>query len=291
MTSDYEIVFEGMSVCQTYEVMIEFDGVTETPPLPKVVKAAIPYGSDIDLSESILGDVAFENRKFEISLICPEAEKHGEYKRKQTRLWSALDGRRGKFKLSWDPDYTYTGRISMTADEYLGNVAGRWTMEIDCDPWKVKEVQTYRLDAFGGREYWFESGRKPVHPIVECMQVTTFEYEGVQITVPIGTYRLNDVLFHLGMNKLYINSHRIIWAVWDDVGEDGEHEQTWDSAGLLRWDELAKLGYDGTAHSRTWDELRPYTWDEMADSKWRDFDARNEIQDSTVYLAYDWADL
>jgi hypothetical protein len=237
--------------------------------------------------------VVYEQREMKLVLAGTGVE---DVERLRTELYGFLHGRRLGFSLTSDPGYTYTGRFKVTSLEPSGYGAVTAKVTVTADPYKLKEHCAYRLNATGGRMYRFESGRRPVHPAIECESVCFVTWDGETITVPAGTYRLNDVVFREGWNDLYVNSGRIWAETWADVGKGGKDVMTWAQASAYNWDDVQRLGVgDSEGVPQAWADLGVATWADESAKTWADVDYRLTedylLGDSTVYLTYDWEDL
>ena len=228
MTPSFEVTWGETSLCETYGLFVEsFD---ETPPAPKTYVVDVPGGQDIDLTESITGHTAYSNRKLTVSLYYDGRSGDG-WASVANDLKALLHGRRSEFALSWDPGYTYTGRAAVTAIQYLPRRSCRVVVEIDAEPWKLREVHTTTVSAVGGVMVTCESGTRPVHPLITCSYPVTVDWEGTEFVVPAGdTYRMADVVFGPGENKVWLNVYHFRTATWADV-----EGQTWASVAGIPW--------------------------------------------------------
>lgn len=257
------LIVGGKDISIAYGLVM-IDGYTLEPPEPKFYNVEVP-GSDgfIDLTEALNGDVTYNNRKqqFTFYLIDPLNFEHTK-----TLISNYLHGRAFDYQISMDPEYTYHGRFSVKAytqpsgsDSYSGQVAAI-QIDIDAEPYKLKQHMTYRVNAVGGRMYTFYSGRKPVRPIIETRRPVRVEWGGQTIQLGIGTFRLNTVLFNEGANSLYLNSLELFTITWDWIQEE-EHKMTWNEAGAkYRWDEIQRLGVPeqgGEITAQSWDDFLP----------------------------------
>lgn len=109
-----------------------------TPP-PKVETIDIPGGDGVlDLTEAF-GDVKYQNRKlsFDFSTIAPKSQFMDVF----SRVQNLLHGRRMDIRLSDDPGWYYTGRVSV--NEWKADKAvGTFTVDCDCEPYKYKATET-----------------------------------------------------------------------------------------------------------------------------------------------------
>lgn len=263
---------------------------TLSPPEPKTYVVDIPGGNgSIDITEALMGDVAFSNRQQEFTFATLQPR---EFETLKTRVSNLLHGRRLGYRLSWDPGYSYEGRFSVSSYELAPGI-GRIVVKVDADPYKTKGLMTYRLNANGGRLYRFECGRKPVQPTIECSQPTKVFFDGKGVQLGIGTWRLNDIVFRQGWNELYINSLEMKTVTWDELKEGGAHAMTWAEAATRRWYDLDLLNVDGDSiKARAWDDLRNMRWSDLAETKWSQLKYQSATgADFTTYLSYEWSDL
>lgn len=287
------LIVDGVDLTIRFQMAL-LDGYTLSPPEPKTYTVDIPGGDGaIDLTQSLTGDVAYKNRQqtFPFMVVNPDS-----FERVKTDVSNFLHGKEFDYQITMDPGYTYHGRF--TVNEYshalyaYPGLVGTFTISVDAEPYKLKGHMTYRLNATGGKMFRLESGRKPVHPVVECTQPCKVRWGNVLTQVPAGTYRLNDVLFTQGYNEIYINSWTFYNITWGELGEGAAHQMTWDEASRYRWDDLQRLEGDAMDVPQKWLDIANYRWSDLADKTWADVDFRNEaVPDTTVYLSYDWKDL
>lgn len=287
------LIVDGVDISVRFQ-MILLDGYTLSPPEPKTYTVDIPGGDGvIDLTQSLTGDVAYNNRQqqFTFMVVNPDS-----FERVKTDVSNFLHGKEFDYQITMDPGYTYHGRFTVT-DYSHGKYAypglvGAFNVSIDAEPYKLKGHMTYKLNATGGKMFRLESGRKPVHPIIECQQPTKVRFGDVITNVPVGTYRLNDVIFTQGFNEIYINSYKFYNVRWSDLGSEGTHPLTWAEAKSYRWSDLQRLEGDVYDIPRTWGELSQYRWQDLANKKWTDIDFRDtNVPETDVYIRYDWKDL
>lgn len=287
------LIVDGVDLSIRFGLIL-LDGYTLSPPEPKTYTVDIPGGDGvIDLTQALTGDVAYNNREQEFNFVVINPDTFETVK---TQVSNFLHGKEFDYQITMDPGYTYHGRFTVTdyahaAYAYPGLV-GTFTVSVSAQPYKLKKRMTYKLNATGGKMFRLESGRKPVHPVIECAQPCKVRWNNVIVQVPAGTYRLNDVLFTQGFNEIYINSFEFFNITWGEVGEGGTHPLTWGQASSYRWDDLQRLDGDIYDVPQMWSEINGYRWSDLANKTWADIDCRNEaVPDTTVYLSYDWKDL
>ena len=287
------LIVDGVDLTIRFQMAL-LDGYTLSPPEPKTYTVDIPGGDGvIDLTQSLTGDVAYKNRQqtFPFMVVNPDS-----FERVKTDVSNFLHGKEFDYQITMDPGYTYHGRFTVTEYSHAlyayPGLVGTFMVSVDADPYKSKGRMTYQLNATGGKMFRLESGRKPVHPVIECTQPCRVRWKDVVTVVPVGTYRLNDVLFTQGFNEIYINSRELFNTSWADLGSDGKYVMTWDSASSYRWDDIQRMDGNIIDVPRQWSEISDLRWEELAEKTWADIDFRTEeAPDTSVYLSYDWKDL
>lgn len=286
------LIVNGVDLSIRFQ-MVLLDGYTLEPPEPKTYTVDIPGGNGvIDLTEALTGDVAYKNRKQEFTFAVIDVKN---FEKVKTEVSNFLHGRAFDYTMTMDPGYTYHGRFSVDSyshEAYANGLLGQFKIKVDANPYKLKEHCTYRLNATGGKLYRFESGRRPVHPVLECSQPCFVAFKGVETVIPAGTYRLNDIVFYNGVNEIYLNTSRLWFVVWDEVGEGKNYAMTWNDASSNTWDSIQKLGAGVENAPSCWNDISNKVWSDVADNLWKEMDYRREnIPDTTAYLTYDWEDL
>lgn len=294
------LIVGGVDLTSTFRLIL-LDGYELNPPEPKTYTVDIPGGNGvIDLTDALSGDVVYNNRSqtFNFALMNMKGVNDTsiqEYERAKTELANFLHGKAFDYQMTMDPGYTYHGRFTVNTYAqalYSNGRLGTIQVTVDSDPYKLKEVCTYKLNATGGKLFRLESGRKPVHPTLECAENCEVTWKGNSFIVPAGTYRLNAVVFEDGWNEIYINSHKFWNIRWEELGEAADHQMTWGEASAYRWDDIQRLEGDLLDVPRSWDEIMPYTWDSYSSNTWGDLNFKNEdAPDVLVYLQYEWKDL
>ena len=291
------LIVDGVDLTVRFRMAL-LDGYTLSPPEPKTYTVDIPGGDGaIDLTQSLTGDVAYKNRQqeFTFAVINPDS-----FERVKTEVSNFLHGKAFDYQISMDPGYTYHGRFyvkeySHTLYSYPGLV-GSIKISIDADPYKFKKRKIYSLNAAGGNNYRFESGRKPVRPLIETKATVYVAFKGTEYTVPAGKWRLNNVIFTKGENELYINSFRRSNVMWSDLSAGGRYASTWSDITGSMWDEVMRIVGKENARPQQWRELYGHSWSEYLSTKWVDMNYvpdNGDIKDADyiVKIAYDWKDL
>lgn len=294
------LIVGGVDLTSTFRLIL-LDGYELDPPKPKTYTVDIPGGNGvIDLTDSLSGDVVYDNRTqtFTFALMNMKGSNDTtitEFERTKTELMNFLHGKAFDYQMTMDPGYTYHGRFTVSTYAqamYSNGRLGTIKIEVDADPYKSKGLMTYKLNATGGKLFRLESGRKPVHPTLECTEPCEVTWDGNMEIIPAGTYRLNNVVFHDGWNEIYINSHKFWNIKWLDLIEGGTHPLTWDDASPYRWDDIQRIEGDVEDDPQCWNDVSQSRWNELSEKTWKALNlSTSAIGNFMVYLQYEWKDL
>lgn len=118
-------------------------------PSPKTETIDIPGGDGVlDLTE-YFGDTKYGNRNltFEFSTMVPRSEFMSAF----SVVQNALHGKRMQITLDDDPEWYYTGRISVSEWKAEKNI-GKLTIDCDCEPYKKQTSPTVITKAVNGTD-------------------------------------------------------------------------------------------------------------------------------------------
>ena len=203
MTGEDRVVFPSLGTDTFNGFGLWLTEFTDEAPEPKTYTVDIPGGNGVvDLTEALLGgDVAYGQGYHTFELTFPELVGFHELK---TKVRNLLHGRKLDYQLSWEPGYTYTGRVSVSSEENFTSEYGVIMLEIERSPFKLKEEVTRYYDISNGLAVNVLSGRKRVQPTFELSDSTIVVFEGRRYVLPPGTYTLNDVWFTEGANRVFM---------------------------------------------------------------------------------------
>lgn len=277
---DNRVIVDGVDLTVEFQLIL-IDGFSLNPPEPKLYTIDIPGGNGvIDLTESLSGDVVYNNREQEFTFKCIYPL---DFENTKTRLSNFLHGRHFNYKLTWDPEYTYKGRFSVSSYSHIGLAKGQLgeiVVRVTADPYKYLPDKVYRINGAGGAMYRMYSGRKPVRPIISSTRATYLTYNGVTVQVGVGTFRLNKFLFKEGPNDIYVNTYKITATKWSDVGKVGAKQSTWNAAKKYTWDEFQRITIESSLSDPG------STIATIAST-----DPNNEFAVNSFVKAYRWTDL
>lgn len=199
-----------------------------SPPSPKTVYVDIP-GSDgvIDLTESLTGDVKFDNRTIKCEFVVLDARNR--WSDIYSEIMDYLHGQRMKVRLDEDPTYYYEGRLQV--NEWKSDkVTSTITIEGDVEPYKMEmfsSLEDWEWDSFNFetgiiRDYkeirvdesltfTIEGRRKSVVPsftvVSDDGSGLQVRFNGTTYDLPDGTSRVLNVVIKNGTNTLYFTGN------------------------------------------------------------------------------------
>ena len=196
------VVVGGVDITERYGLDL-LDGFTLSPPAPKTYTVDIPGGDGcVDVTEAIMGDVSFEDRQMSFTFLVVRPES---FEATKTAVAGFLHGRRFDFELSWDPGYTYTGRFSVS-EWYAEMHHGQIKVDVDAEPYKLREHRRVRVAAGGGRAVTLACGRKRQCPTFECASECLVSCNGATARLQPGTWRAPALWLEQGANTLWCDS-------------------------------------------------------------------------------------
>lgn len=284
------IIVNGVDLTLKYGLIIA-DGYKLDPPEVKKYEVDIPGGDGvIDLTDSLLGDSAYKNREIEFDCYIIDI---GRFEDIMTEINRELHGKAFDFKMTMDPEYTYHGRFKISDQKqnmYMNGLVGYFKMTIDSNPYKYKNDAVYRINAVGGINVEFLSGRKRVRPTIETDGFLKVIFNNKLFNLPQGTWTVNDILFKEGINEIYFNSYDIKNLTWSDLKK---MKTTWREFKKKRLYEWYKSQGNGHYVNETWDDISSITWNNLSKKKWSDLiymsDVTENIQDT--FIKYKVGDL
>ena len=287
------LIINGVDLTERYGLILA-DGYSIDPPEPKTYKVDIPGGNGVmDLTETLLGDVSYENRKMEFELYIVGLSNAEEFEQFMNEIKTFVHGKAFDFKITMDPKYTYHGRFTISDIKhsmYSNGLAGYFKITVDAEPFKYLDDQIYKVNAVGGKIVYFESGRKRVRPVIETDGLVKVIFKDKEYILTQGTWTINDVLFTSGINEIYFNSYDIKNLTWSGLKQLGI---TWKAFKEKRLYEWYKSGNDGNQLIKTWTDLADKTWTDLADKTWSDMSYMTEITGTIndIYIKYKVGDL
>lgn len=199
-----------------------------SPPSPKTVYIDIPASDGIlDLTESLTGDVKYENRTitFEFAVL----DARNRWSNVYSEILDFLHGQHMKIILDEDPTYYYVGRLKVNewmSDKKTSTIRIEGTVEpykletfSSLDDWEWDSfnfetgiIRDYKNIAVDGTiNFIVEGGRKPIIPsfIVHSDDGfgMTVKFKETTYSLPDGTSRILNIILREGRNVLYFTGN------------------------------------------------------------------------------------
>ena len=152
---DRYLTFDGTNLKAAYGLV--YSGFTEDLPEPKVIKVDIPAGLDLDITDA-LGVIGYHNGKHVLRFLL-YGDTQAERLAKKQAIIALIHGKRASYKLSWDSEYTYTGRGKVSVEHLFDN-ADVVEIEIDRSPWKTTQRQSVDVIAHPSATYTLEGSTR-----------------------------------------------------------------------------------------------------------------------------------
>lgn len=171
-------------------------------PEPKVETIDIPGGDGVlDLTE-FFGSVKYGNRK--LSFVFATVVPPSQFMQLFSDVQKALHGQKMKITLAADPEWYYTGRITVSewkADKRIG----RLTVDCDCEPFKQSiYTSTYTKAVTSNATIALENDRMPVVPTITTNAEFLISYGGHNDIYPAGTFTIPELELQEGTNQVYV---------------------------------------------------------------------------------------
>lgn len=197
------ITVDGVDICDELDCVIEGGSFEMEPPEPVQTWVEVPGRIDgpIDASEALTGYPTYGVREMKCNFLARTGGREGG-----ENLLSAamrlLHHKSASLALSWDPGYTYKGRVSVSALRRELYVAG-FTLSAKLEPYKFKQHVTVQENCAGGRVLVLPNGDAPTIPTWTIFEDTSLNYRGYVYSLTPGTYQLPEVVLRQGNNNVY----------------------------------------------------------------------------------------
>ena len=187
-------------------------------PEPKVVTVEIK-GSDsiLDLSETLTGDVLYNNRKIKLTF---EMMDISDYNQLITTIANKIHGRNVTFQFANDDKYYYTGRATISKWE-CSKQRGKVIIDVDAYPYKyAKYLSTYKVEVSGQKqEIIMTDTRGKVQPTIKVTGTVTIiqSKNDFEITLETGTYKVPEIVFKSGNSFVFDGEGTVVFEYRAEV--------------------------------------------------------------------------
>lgn len=191
-----------------------------TPPEPKTnyVNLDGVHGT-LDLSESLTGEVAYNDRTISASFwTCEGTRNDREIKLKQ--IIRLLHGKKVKIVEPDDSTHYFYGRIK------IGSVKNilpymEFTLEAICEPWRysindsVRKVDVNNQLATG--VIITNNGVKTLTPVIDVIGSVNLVYNGNTVSLESGSYKITDLKLYQGVNVVNVSGNGSITFTYKEA--------------------------------------------------------------------------
>jgi len=172
-------------------------------PSPKTETIDIPGGDGVlDLTE-VFGEVKYNNRNlsFEFSSIVPQSDFMDQF----SHIQDALHGQKMRIVLDDDPEWYYTGRISVSEWKADKNI-GKLTIDCDCEPYKTKLSETVVTAPVNGpKTVILTNSKRSVMPTIDITGEVDLTFGSNFYSLSEGRYDLPAVRLVNGENTILLD--------------------------------------------------------------------------------------
>jgi predicted phage tail component-like protein len=174
-----------------------------SPPTPKTKYVEVPGKSGaIDMTDTLTGYTQYQNRKISFEFIIMAGREN--WPAIYSDLLDTLHGKKVRITFDDDPDYYYTGRVTV----------GKWdaeivtaviTMSAEVEPYKTAVLRKRRKVTLTeeGVTVTVQGTKKPVVPdITATDDGVEVAFEGSTYTLKAGVNRIPDIVIRDGNNTL-----------------------------------------------------------------------------------------
>ncbi|MBE5825259.1 MAG: hypothetical protein E7307_01345 [Butyrivibrio sp.] len=172
-----------------------------SPPVPKTTTVEIPgRDGNLDITEALTGRVAYEDR--ELSFIFRVPNPKEEWVGTYSNVLNTIHGKRLDIVLDDDPDYHYTGRVSIddfSTNRQLAEIAIKCVVE----PKKTHKNGYKKTVAVSGtKQVPITNDGVPTVPTITADKEMDVTFDGVSYHLSPEKNRIFDICIPNGESKL-----------------------------------------------------------------------------------------
>lgn len=180
--------------------------ISDADPKTKYVELDGADGT-LDLSESLTGEVKYKDRTISASFWTDNGNrKDREALIRQIR--ASLHGQKIKIIEPDDPTHYFYGRVKIKSTKNIVPYA-EFNIEATCDPWRYAITETIRrVDVASPTEINVvlnNNGVKTLSPIITVTGTVTITYNGSEISLTDGEYKIPDIKLYQGVNIISVS--------------------------------------------------------------------------------------
>lgn len=191
-------IFGNKRTKEDYKAIMNYARII--PPSVKENYVDIVGGnSSIDLTEAV-GGVIFEDGGIDFKFTLFDAENKEQMK-------NDLHGKRMSIILEREQEFYYEGRVSVTSEKQVGNMY-ELCMNARVSPYKMeRQLTVHEEDVKETKEVIIFNERMPAMPNITVRGCINVSYESVGFELKTGVYKLPEITFQDGMNRLKMSGN------------------------------------------------------------------------------------
>lgn len=218
------IIVDDKSIHTYRDWRLKWFGIDISSPKAKTYTIDIPgMDGSLDLTESLMGDVKYNNRTIKLSF-----ETDGDY-----YDWATLSskfnnfchGRKVKVILDTDPNYYWEGRINLSSTKQDYSY-GELELTMDAEAYKLEKysslenwiwddfsfkdgiIREYKdLKVNGSLQLVIPGRRKKIYPYITCSNNMKVTFNGITYNLPRGTVQALGIELGDTENALYFSGY------------------------------------------------------------------------------------
>lgn len=160
----------------------------------------------LDLTESLTGEVAYNDRTLKASFWTDNGKRE-DREILMRKIITSLHGKKIKIIEPDDPEHYYLGRVKIKSQTNILPYL-EFSIEAQCEPWRYVINEAERLvevDNNAVTTVIHNNGVKTLRPTVTVTGSVTISFNGVEISLNAGTYRVSTLKFKQGVNNVTIS--------------------------------------------------------------------------------------
>lgn len=174
-----------------------------TPPAPRTKYVEV-LGTDstLDISKIQTGRILFDRRTItmEFNIMGPRSE----WPEIHSGIMDELHGMEKEIILDDDPEYCYTGRLSVSGFD-PDKVTSGVTITASVEPYKTRLKATIRsVTVSGSRTERISVSRKPVIPLITASTAMKMTFGGVAYDLAAGENTIPDVILYHDADNTFV---------------------------------------------------------------------------------------
>lgn len=190
-----------------WKLILTSKNIPLAEPKTKLIELDGMSGS-LDLSEALTGEVTYKDRIITATFWTDYSTRKDREKLLQT-IANAIHGRKVKIVEPDDPDHYFYGRVKMLAP--VNNLAyAEFKIECTCEPWRYAINEVYRTVTASSEPITVvirNKGKRTLIPEITANDTVKLAYEGAEVTLTNGTYKVSDLKLKPGTNTITVSGN------------------------------------------------------------------------------------